>query len=1307
MQGGIGWWHQITEALDVVKFIIIVMTPAAVESETTQKEWRYARGHGVCICPVKGVSDAVLDYESLPRWMRKAHFYDLHHEWETFVRSLKSPCEIPRVPHMAPEKPKRFVKREDMLGLLLSYFLDSKRRDPQTVTVALHGPGGSGKSTLAAALCNEDDIDTAFDDGILWVTLGKNPNLCDKLTELCSALTGKQRFFASVDSASLHLTDTIGDRNCLVVVDDVWDVADLSPFLRGGTNCARLITTRQFSVAIEAEPIYLGEMSPPEAVALLTAELPSVGLVKEPFFELAKRLSEWPLLLELANGKLRERIARKDTVERALEYLNERFERRGVTAFDAKNKTKRKEAITRTIEVSLELLSQTERERFVQLVVFPRNIDIPTTTVQALWGTSHFDAVELIEYFANLSLLKFDPNPGSIHLHSLIQDYMAKNLTNPTILHSRLLDAWSDRYDLPDVYAWRCIAYHLVGAKRSHELEELLFDYRWLKKKLEAIDIVALIDDFKWIQDNSAANLVKQALVLSDHVLVKDKKQLAGQLVGRLTGFAGSQVEELVEQMKQETESPWLCPLSPCLTKPGGPLIRTLKVHSARITAVAISSGGKGVLSASSDGVIKLWDLETGTERWSVRAFSEHSQAGSGEDSYEDDEEHFEYPKVVSFLPDPSKVLSISLSGAIKVMDFYTGKTLLAHNQPFSIYGATMLPDGDRVLLALGDGTLRLCSIQSGSELMTLTGHTDVVTCVAVSFDGKRVISGSFDGTLIFWNLSSGVESMPLTGHTDLVTSVAITSDGTIAVSGSPDQTVRIWNTTTGKSRPLVGHSLEITGVAITDEGKWILSSSADATLNLWDQQSGGLLRTLSGHSEEVTASSITPDGRLAVSGSKDGSLKFWNLHCLEKPEREGHTGPIAALAIAPAKRAISTTAKDTTLRVWDLQNGSEQRVLRGHSAEITSVAIMHDGSRAVSASNDTTLKLWDLETGAELKTLKGHSSWVVAVVISPDGRIALSGSYDATINIWDLAIDQDILMQNQVTRRCETAGFRPLELERQERKTGKWLTWLGMKLSGFKGLLRGTEGLSPKNSVLMPRVYARLLEPFKAHGDSITAIAISGDGRLALSASYDTTLRLWDLTKANNRQVWEAYSENTVSPASQMPKFADMVWILEGHKETVTAAAISPDGRLALSVSEDGIVKLWDLRNGKEKKTLASPEDKVTGIAITPDSQRGISASHDRTVKIWDLQTGDELRTLSGHLGRVTTIAVAPDGEFALSGSDDKTLKLWNLANGQVITEFACDGIPCTCAIARDGKTLVVGDTEGDLHFLRLKGLC
>ena len=110
IEGGVGWWRQIETALDQVEFLVSVMTPAALASEITAREWRAARQRGVCVFPVQGPGFDFAD-PRLPRWMAKAHFYDLDKQWDTFLAHLTRGCQAARVPFMAPDLPVGFVQR--------------------------------------------------------------------------------------------------------------------------------------------------------------------------------------------------------------------------------------------------------------------------------------------------------------------------------------------------------------------------------------------------------------------------------------------------------------------------------------------------------------------------------------------------------------------------------------------------------------------------------------------------------------------------------------------------------------------------------------------------------------------------------------------------------------------------------------------------------------------------------------------------------------------------------------------------------------------------------------------------------------------------------------------------------------------------------------------------------------------------------------------------------------------------------------------------------------------------------------------
>jgi hypothetical protein len=109
-----------------------------------------------------------------------------------------------------------------------------QRENPIAITTALQRAGGYGKTTLAIALCHDDRIIGAFDDGILWITLGQQPNVMAELTKLYKALTGDQPAFIDEKGAELKLREKLENRNCLLVIDDVWQRARLDSFLQGG-----------------------------------------------------------------------------------------------------------------------------------------------------------------------------------------------------------------------------------------------------------------------------------------------------------------------------------------------------------------------------------------------------------------------------------------------------------------------------------------------------------------------------------------------------------------------------------------------------------------------------------------------------------------------------------------------------------------------------------------------------------------------------------------------------------------------------------------------------------------------------------------------------------------------------------------------------------------------------------------------------------------------------------------------------------------------------------------------------------------
>src|SRR5260370_25159923 len=428
---------------------------------------------------------------------------------------------------MVEDLPADFVERPNEFEELISKLLDDKREEPVAITAALRGAGGYGKTTMAKAICHDSRIQDAFDDGILWVTLGESPgNLVGKVEDLIYILTKEKPNLTGPDVATANLAELLAAREILLIVDDVWNAAHLKPFLQGGKRCARLITTRNHHVLPpNAQPIQVDAMRQQEAVQLLCKGLN--GEINAPknqaaFRALATQLGEWPLLLTLVNGVLRKRVnEHHQCLPDALAYINKALEKRGLTAFDDKNAQDRTQAAAKTLSVSLELLSKDEQARYKELAIFPEDIDIPLATLQKLWGATgkldDFDTEELCERLHDLSLLlRFDPTSRTLCLHDVVRAYLQQEAKAELLmLHAQLLDAYQIKRwaNLPqnEPYLWDHLVEHLIEAKRLEELLSTVKDLRYISAKIHTRGIRAAEADLVLCEK---ANLIDPALSL-------------------------------------------------------------------------------------------------------------------------------------------------------------------------------------------------------------------------------------------------------------------------------------------------------------------------------------------------------------------------------------------------------------------------------------------------------------------------------------------------------------------------------------------------------------------------------------------------------------------------------------------------------------------------------------------------------------------------------------------------------------------------------------------------------------------------
>ena len=228
-----------------------------------------------------------------------------------------------------------------------------------------------------------------------------------------------------------------------------------------------------------------------------------------------------------------------------------------------------------------------------------------------------------------------------------------------------------------------------------------------------------------------------------------------------------------------------------------------------------------------------------------------------------------------------------------------------------------------------------------------------------------------------------------------------------------------------------------------------------------------------------------------------------------------------------------------------------------------------------------------------------------------------------------------------------------------------------------------------------------------RGHTWAVRTVAVLPHGRCAISGSDDFTLKLWDLTTGTLVNTLRGHTARinavAVTPDGRCAVSGsdDMTligWDLESGSRCLTlreksapnALAVTPDGRHVLCASDDKILRVWDLQTGAAVALLRGHRWPVTAVAVTPDGRRAVSASQDATLRVWDLASGDALHVLVGHTGWISAVAVAPDGARAVSAGHDATVRVWDIENGCALGALEGHTGPVTAvAVTCDGRAV------------------
>jgi WD40 repeat protein len=613
-----------------------------------------------------------------------------------------------------------------------------------------------------------------------------------------------------------------------------------------------------------------------------------------------------------------------------------------------------------SLRLGVDALPAAVRERYSELAVAPADVALPVSLVALLWrrtgGLEDYETRRMLAELHRKGLLDLDGDGDhrGVRFHDLQHDFLQLSAPDLRGLHRRFLDAAASGLQPPAAsshrawsalapdqpYLWRHLAHHLSQAGLEDELNALLLDFDWVAAKLRVTDVNAAIADYEVAGLDAQARLVQRALRFSRHVLARDAAQLPGQLLAHL-GPAAAGAAAAMSAGAARTTGTWLRPLSATHALAAGPLLQTLSGHTGDVLAVVAMDRNR-VVSASDDGTLRVWDVESGVQL---------------------------------------RVITGALSA-----DF-PGDTALDRL------------DARRVLVGV-DSHVAVWDIESGTLAARFVAHDKRVVDVA-ALDAESFVSIDADRTMLVWHVGTAAPSFRQevgSSYGGLYARLAAL-DRERVVCCPGDSSVEVWDLANGtRVLRLEAHNEVSPAIAVVDRNRFVAASEY-GIVREWDVASGAVLRTFTGHRDWVRRLTTLKGGRLAWA-LDDGSVQITDLTTGEAVERfGGHSDAVLAVADLEQGRVVSASG-DGTLRVWELGTGHAQTNWPswGTGEETRSVAALDD-TLVVAARAQHPPHVFDARSGGGIRTLPHDNA---AGVHRVDDRRVLTLSSTHGTRLWD-----------------------------------------------------------------------------------------------------------------------------------------------------------------------------------------------------------------------------------------------------------------------------------------------------------------
>jgi WD40 repeat protein len=568
---------------------------------------------------------------------------------------------------------------------------------------------------------------------------------------------------------------------------------------------------------------------------------------------------------------------------------------------------------------------------------------------------------------------------------------------------------------------------------------------------------------------------------------------------------------------------------------------------------------------------------------------------------------------------------------------------------PDAVFSLAFSGDG-RWLASAGTTTILVRDVVTGRVQRVLKGHTSLgpwhaPVSVAFSRDSRTLVSASPDGTMKLWPMDRAEEPQTLQPKLGEIWGMAVSADGRFVAAGGRNGRIHVWKwgqwdtpseiKVTPDEQGRVGGCLALSpdGELLAvgrEEDRW------DVPIRIYKTTDGKVTLSVTANVKKgpfpLVPQGITfsRDGRYLAAFVGAWKAGVWDV-ASGKSVADFPFEQFGSVAFSPDGKVLAVPGIDHVV-LYDVASQKRERVLDAGHGPFRSVAFSPDGKLLAGSCHRGIVHVWDTTTWKEKYLERGHLHYVRGLAISPDVGALLSVGDDDTLRRWDLGRPgmNEILHQ-----------FLAEDFHNGPTPQGSASVAYSPDGRSFALLVRGNGALRGKDETAMiawdaattKKRWSLQLSPATLCPHTI---AFSPDGKTLAGQCVDGGVRLWDAE--NGREIYRF-----------------------GSMGTSSGLAFSQDGKLLAVASQDkeGSVKVWNVASGAEIHSWK--DTAMTAAVFRPDGQVLVTGHSDGTISVWDLAEGKKKRTLRGHAAQVQSLKFIPDGKTLISSGHDGTIRLWN----------------------------------------------